>query len=154
MIELILVLLLLGVLAVAGLTIFNPQQRVWAAQAQQALSDMEQLARAIETYAIDNGNYPGEVTNDIPDVLGDYIRFNPSWPDGPFPGSVYDYDNLQLLSCEDPMAEGSVQVRLRNVPGRGGEDWVWYRPVIGTGSPDCLDVSAPGECVSCVEFSL
>lgn len=157
LIELLITVVIITILAIAAFAVFNPQNRIWSAQAQQAVSDLQELSKAIELYAIDTGTYPPEEVDALPAVLGDYIHFNSDWPAGPFPGSIYDYDNLQGQSCADSNANGSVQIRLRNVTERqpgGGSNWVWYHPVIGSGTPECNNASQGGECVSCGDFSL
>ena len=59
----------------------------------------------MELYLITNRDYPTDVTRNVPSGLEQYLGGG-TWPDGPYPGSVYDWDNR--LSTE-----GYIQISLR-----------------------------------------
>lgn len=160
LVEILVVMALLAIMSVFVIVILNPAGRIWRAQASEAVTELKELAKALELYAIDNGGYPVDEIEGLPAGLGTYISFEPSWPAGPFPGSYYDFDNwTDGRSCVNPAGETSVQITLRNIPNRnpdGTSVWAWYVPLQGSGVPACENVaeSDKGECITCAGFSI
>jgi len=71
----------------------NSRDRASLAVAQ---SEFDAMAKALEFYYIDNNEqYPPDVNRDVPPGIEIYLEENDfdRWPDAPWPGSVYDYDN-------------------------------------------------------------
>jgi len=90
LIELLVVIAIIGVLATIVLASLG-QARTKALTAK-AISELRSLHQNFEIYNLDNNNnYPADVS---PDVLpsGMEIYLTAGWPEGPYPGSVYDWD--------------------------------------------------------------
>lgn len=103
LIELLIVVSIIGMLATVILTsISSIRNRVYLTRAQKEFRVFEE---AMTMYLIDNNNYPPDVDRGIPSGLEPYIS-GTSWPAGPWPGSVYDWDNI---TGSDPY----VQIGLR-----------------------------------------
>src|SRR5690606_39836552 len=103
--------------------------------------------------------YPADVSRNLPSGIEVYLTADENWPSGPLSGSVYDYDNWSDQTCIDPEASGSIQVTLRQIPGRnpnGSNVWAWYYVLKGKGAPHCSNATEAelGECVNCPGFEL
>ena len=91
LIELLVVLAIIGLLASIILaSITNARERARSARTKE---ELQQLDTALELYASDHsGMYPADVTRSLPPGLEAYLP-NGTWPNAPWPGSVYDWDN-------------------------------------------------------------
>jgi prepilin-type N-terminal cleavage/methylation domain-containing protein len=60
----------------------------------RALYEYKVMERALEVYRIDNETLPPDVVRNIPPGIESYLGSSDddNWPNGPWPGSVYDYD--------------------------------------------------------------
>jgi prepilin-type N-terminal cleavage/methylation domain-containing protein len=159
LIEVITVIAILGILIFVSVELVNPRARVEESQAKKAITELSEIAKAVQLFALDNGYYPDDVVRGLPPGIDNYITPEPLWPDGPFNGSVYDYDNWTGQNCIDPEASNSIQITLREVPGQnpdGSIVWAWYYPIFGKGSSHCNNVNEwdKGECVICEDFSI
>ncbi len=159
LIEIVVAIVLVSILTAVTLTIINPSQKVDESKQKEAIIELREIAKAVQYYASDLGAYPADVSRGLPSGIEDYLRADGSWPDGPLPGSVYDYDNWSEQTCIDPNASGSIQVTLRQVPDRnpdGSDVWAWYFVLSGNGTPHCNSATEwdLGECVSCPDFEL
>lgn len=110
LIELLVVIAILGVLSsivLVGLT----RARSSAAFARAKL-EFKSITTAIEMYTQDHNNiFPADVSRGLPPGLEVYLS-GEDWPDAPWPGSVYDWENWT-----DP-ANGSriLQISVRFCP--------------------------------------
>ncbi len=160
LVEVLVVITLLAIMSVLVIVILNPNQRIWRTQATEALAELKEMAKAVELYVVDYGSFPPDENEDIPAVISEYISFKSSWPEGPFPGSVYDYDNwADGRSCIDNSVEGTIQMTIRNVTRRNPDNsdtWAWYVPIQGNGGPHCENINEydKGECITCTGFQL
>lgn len=159
LIEVIVVLIIIVILATASILVFRPQTTVLHSQQTQALAELTEIAKAIQAYGLDEGHYPADVSRGLPSGIEKYLTPDESWPDGPIPGTVYDYDNWQNKTCIDNAASGTVQITLRQVPDRnpdGSNVWAWYYVLFGKGTAHCDNASEwnKGECVNCQGFEL
>ncbi|MCA9378984.1 prepilin-type N-terminal cleavage/methylation domain-containing protein [Candidatus Dojkabacteria bacterium] len=157
--EVILVIAILSILLGTTYLIFNPTEKIEESQQSQALSELREIGRALGFFALDNGYYPADVSRGLPTGLEPYLNAQGNWPDGPLPGSVYDYDNWSGQTCIDSAASGSIQITLREVPGRNPDQsnvWAWYYVLEGKGTPHCTNASEwdKGECINCPGFTL
>lgn len=157
LIEVITVISILSVLVFVGFVVLRPFDRVRDSQTQRALTELAEIAKATQLFALDYGYYPADVSRDLPAGIAEYITPEADWPEGPFPGSVYDYDNWSDQECIDPNGSYSVQITLREVPNQnpdGTDVWAWYYPIFGNGTPHCSNNNeyTKGECVICPGF--
>jgi len=74
-------------------------------------AELSQIASAAQQFIIDNnGALPGDVNRGLPSGIETYLGEG-SWPEGPWPGSVYDWDVFP------DKAEGpNYQVSIRFCP--------------------------------------
>ena len=94
LIELLIVIIVIGILAaIVNSTVRGAQERAYFAR---ALSEFRVMDKALEFYKLDNGDYPPDVNRNVPPGIETYIEKKDAdnWPDAPWPGSVYDYDNF------------------------------------------------------------
>jgi hypothetical protein len=70
----------------------DARNQAYLARAEEELNSFHD---ALQLYRGDNGSYPGDVSRGIPSGLGPYLSPG-DWPNGPWPGSVYDWDHWSL----------------------------------------------------------
>jgi competence protein ComGC len=157
--EILIVAVIVAVLSTVTYAILRPQERITDAAYDQALIELKEITRAIQLYSLDNGQYPPEVSQGIDPGLAKYLTKDINWGSGPLPGTVYDYDNWIGQSCLASAANDTVQISLRNVPGRnpdGSSVWSWYASATPgkLGAATCLDATkvGKGECANCDGF--
>jgi prepilin-type N-terminal cleavage/methylation domain-containing protein len=158
LLEVMLAVAILAALAAITYVNLSPGQQTDKADKVAALNELTEAGKAVGFYAAANMSFPAEVAAGVKPGIGGFIDEDNMWPDGPFSGSVYDYDNFTGMTCVDSAASGSIQITLKNVPGRnpdGSNNWVWYYVVQGTGTPNCLSqpLSELGECINCGNFN-
>lgn len=162
LIELLIVIAIVSVLSTVVLgSLRQAKNNAYRVRAREELNSM---AKALELYAADFGGYPADVSRDIPPGLGAYLAGNQSvtWPDAPWPGSVYDWDNWV-----DPVTGLPIyQISIRFCPAGGplsacqfpNEPWAsgfgvnsaYYYCVQGACRSHLSEpVSYPGKCANC-----
>ncbi len=159
LVEITLAIAIMAILAGAAFITINPFNRVDEGQYSQALTELREIAKAVQVFALENGYYPADVSRGLPTGIEKYLTPDETWPNGPLDGSIYDYDNWTGQSCIDAEASGSVQITLREVPNRnpdGTDVWAWYYVIFGKGTPHCSNANEAdkGECVNCPGFVL
>lgn len=157
LLELVISFAIIGILSVAVYVVISPWQKIERAQQLQSINELNEIGKALGFFAADNGYYPDDVNRGLPPGIEAYINPEEMWPTGPFPGSVYDYDNWSDKTCLDTEASGSIQITLREVPDRnpdGSAVWAWYYILDGKGTPHCNNSNEwkKGECVNCPGF--
>ena len=121
--ELLAVVAIIGILASVILArIDNAKEATYEAMAK---SELNAFAAAMNKHLTESGRkYPPDADRNIPAGLEAYLNVH-DWPDGPWPGSVYDWDNWTIAG------EKVYQISIRFCP-RGGplsacrfpeEDW-------------------------------
>jgi prepilin-type N-terminal cleavage/methylation domain-containing protein len=111
LIELIVVVAIIGILAATVLVNTNKARE--SARLARAIKETSAIATAIQLYMDDNGGvYPADVSRGLPPGLEPYLGPG-SWPSGPWPGSVYDWENW-----DDPSNPGRkiYQISIRFCP--------------------------------------
>jgi len=161
--ELLVVIAIIGILSSVVLGSLN-SARASALEAR-AHGQFKTFQTALELYKNDNaGEYPPDSDRDLPSGMEAYIAGG-VWPEGPWPGSVYDWDNW-----EDPDVSGAriYQISVRFCPTGGplsacvfpDEDWAedfdidsaYYFCISGNcRSHASQPVEYPGKCVNCAE---
>ena len=90
LIELLIVISIIGILAAIMLPAFSSARE--AAYLSRTKEEMHSMSVALELYANDHGNYPPDADRNVPPGLEPYLSASGSWPNAPWPGSVYDWD--------------------------------------------------------------
>lgn len=103
LIELLVVVAIIGILAVTIVAALSAARN--KAYTARTLQEFRTFHQAMELYLNDAPTYPPDVDRNIPAGFEVYLGGG-SWPDGPYPGSVYDWDNK--LSTH-----GYIQISLR-----------------------------------------
>ena len=107
------ILLLLASIVMASFA--TMRERAYLAKAQE---EMHSFRQALELYALHHGGaYPPDVSRNVPADLKTYLSgTGTDWPNGPWPGSVYDWDNW-----DDPSSQGGrvYQISIRFCPEYG-----------------------------------
>jgi len=146
-IELLVVIAIIGLLASFGMS--NLIRARAKGKAAKAISELDAIRTAAELYVSDNGDYPPDVDRDIPPGIESYLAPG-QWPEGPWNGSVYDWDNWN---------DGEIiQVTLRMCPISGTcnppfKDWTRYSSMYYCITGNCVPHESypddPGWCVNC-----
>ncbi|OGE81020.1 MAG: hypothetical protein A3H72_01630 [Candidatus Doudnabacteria bacterium RIFCSPLOWO2_02_FULL_48_8] len=110
LIELLIVITIIGVLATVVLMSINSSRE--NGYYSRASLETTEIAKSLLLYLQDNGSYPPDANRDLPPGLEDYLPAG-EWPNGPWPGSVYDWDNWN-----DPDNPGQkiYQISIRFCP--------------------------------------
>jgi prepilin-type N-terminal cleavage/methylation domain-containing protein len=149
LIELVIVVSIIAILATATVLVIKVPEIIENSKTAIAKSSMETIAKAAALRAIDTGDFDPDADHTLPEEFSQYLGTG-SWPNGPFEGSVYDWDNWKEEECWDATT-GNIQVTLRNIPNYGEkENYTLYYVIKGVGIPDCYDDSVRGECVNCI----
>ena len=147
LVEILLVVVIVAILIAGVLVAIRPATLIEKGHYRNASISLKSIAKAANLYAARYGYYPEDVWRDIPQAFTEYL--NPgSWPDGPFPGSVYDWENWEGQTCWDG-STGIIQITLRQVDYEDKTDYTLYWVIQGDGVPHCSDDSVRGECLNC-----
>lgn len=93
LIELLVVISIIGILAAVVITsLSSTRHSAFEARAQM---EIRSFATAMQRYMARFGEYPPDESRNIPSGLEAYLS-NDGWPDGPWPESVYDWDNWTI----------------------------------------------------------
>lgn len=154
LIELLIVVAIIGILAGTILASLNKAKN--KAYTTRAIQEFRAFEQAMYTYLLDNDNYPADVSRNIPSGMQIYLSGG-TWPDGPYPGSVYDWDNI---TGADPYIQ--ISLRFCDINGNNcnfpTEDWAdnfdsnssMYWCFEGNcRSHPSQPISHPGHCVNC-----
>lgn len=101
------ILIVIGIVAILGGIIvgslLTSRDKAYTAR---ALLEFRSLSSALELYKIDNGGYPADVNRGLPNGLEEHLA-GEHWPDAPWPGSVYDWDNWTIEG--EPVIQFSIR---------------------------------------------
>jgi prepilin-type N-terminal cleavage/methylation domain-containing protein len=116
LIELLIVITIISILSsVMLVSLKNTREKSYFSRAK---SEFRSLGTALELYYEDNNAYPPDASRNIPAGLGPYLAGGvpASWPTGPWPNSVYDWENW-----DDPDHPGQkiYQISIRFCPSGG-----------------------------------
>jgi len=148
LIELLVVIAIIAVLASITIFAINPAELTEKSRTATAKESLASIARAAAIFSADKGSYPADVIRDIPQEFIKYLSPG-AWPGGPFPGSVYDWDNWDDQTCWDGSTH-IIQVTLRQINNyKGKTDYTLYYVIQGVGIPHCSTSTTKGECINC-----
>ncbi|MGM0482751.1 MAG: type II secretion system protein [Patescibacteria group bacterium] len=160
LIELLLVIAIIGILvAIVLVSIGDAKDSAYKARAEM---ELRSLQSAMHVYRIDLGHYPDDVDRGLPSGFEYYLPSG-DWPDAPWPGSVYDWDNWEDPDDSD---ENIVQITVRFCPLGGSiddcrfPDYEWAEDFdVNSGFFYCIKgkcrshidrpLDYPGYCVNC-----
>lgn len=110
LIELLAVITIIAVLSAIVLVSMNGSRE--SAYYSRASQETTEIAKSLLLYLNDHGSYPADVSRSLPSGLEAYLPAG-DWPDGPWPGSVYDWENW-----DDPDNPGHkiYQISIRFCP--------------------------------------
>ena len=94
MVELTVVIVVLGILASLTYSVGVPRYRERTYYTRMT-SEMNTMGNGMTLYAAKYNDYPADVVRDVPASIKEFLQgqYIDTWPDAPYPGSVYDYDN-------------------------------------------------------------
>ena len=163
LVEILIVLAIIGILGSIVITsIPKVYERVYYVKAKK---EFKTMVEALELYHLDNNDtYPADANRNIPPGLEDYINVG-DWPDAPWPGSVYDWDNWASNALAyDPKVQ-TYQISIRFCPiGQPQnckfpeEDWaddfdinsaIYYCISGSCRSHSSKPINHPGYCINC-----
>lgn len=161
LIELLIVVTIITILGLIVSGAFNSaREKAYLSKSKLQFKSFE---KSLELYKTENGNeFPPDANRNIPAGLEEYLSAD-NWPEGPWPGSIYDWDNW-----DDPDTPGAkiYQISVRFCPASGSidecqfpnTDWAQdfdvnssiYYCVEGACRPHINeDVDYPGYCINC-----
>lgn len=130
LLEIIIVITIIGILASVTVVFIKPFELFEKAKYNRARAELQQIGKALEMWGATEGGYSPDVYRDIPPGIEKYLSSSNSlWPQGSFENSVYDCGNWFDKECIEPAASGTIQITLRQVPGRnpdGSNVWAMY----------------------------
>lgn len=90
LVELLVVVAIVSFLS--AVTVSTVQEVRENARFNTALQELRSFHQATQLYRQEHGEWPGDVVRNVPPGLEEYLGPG-NWPKGPWPGSVYDWDN-------------------------------------------------------------
>ncbi len=119
LVELLIVIAVIAVLAViVGVYVAGGRERSYFTRSN---AEFGTIANALNLYIAKYNDYPADVSRDLPAGLSEFIAKDAQgqdWPDAPYPGSVYDYENWQINNGSGETVH-TLQVSIRFCPPGG-----------------------------------
>jgi prepilin-type N-terminal cleavage/methylation domain-containing protein len=111
LIEIVVVITVLGIIAAITYSVAVPnwRQRTYYSR---TLSELNTMANALNLYVAKYNDYPADTSRDVPAGIKEFVQSQQgtgAWPDAPYPGSVYDYDNWPA----DSIGGQTYQISIR-----------------------------------------
>lgn len=116
MVEIIVVIVILGILAGLTYSYAVPKYRS-RTYYTRSISELNTMGNAMTLYVAKYNDYPPDVVRDVPAGMKEFIQgegVNDAWPDAPWPGTVYDYDNWPADAI-GPLHTYQISIRFCNV---------------------------------------
>ncbi len=171
LIEIVIVIAVLGTLAAITYSIAVPN---WKNKTYytRAVGETNAMGNAFNLYVAKYNDYPPDVDRNVPGGIKEFLsgQYNDSWPNAPWPGSVYDYDNwpansyggqtfqISIRLCpagEDALCKQRAKKYLKNyVPEDTLNNWASDSSVYYCIKGDCRahknkPADYPGFCLNC-----
>lgn len=173
LIEIMVVITILGILVSLVYSLIVPK---WRARTYytRSLAEMNSMSNALSLYVAKYNDYPPDASRDIPAGIKEFLQTqagNNNWPDAPFPGSVYDWDNwppdsigpnqtyqISIRFCnagDDATCKANAQKYLTGyVPQSTLDSWDSYSAMYYCVKGSCRShqskpLNYPGFCVNC-----
>lgn len=112
LVEIVVVIVVLGILAAITYSYGVPKYRE-RTYYTRSISELNTMSNAMQLYIAKYNDYPPDVVRDVPAGMKEFIQgqYSDDWPDAPFPGSVYDYDNWPP-DTNGPQQTYQISVRM------------------------------------------
>jgi len=155
LIELLIVVAIIGILS--SIVLINLNRARNATYLARAELEFKSLSTAIQFYTEDNGDYPADVNRGLPPGLEVYLAGD-HWPNAPWPGSVYDWDNWTDPDSGLPILQISIRFCDGGVCHIPDEPWatdfdnnsaVYYCIEGACRSHINEPIDHPGYCINC-----
>lgn len=148
LVEILVVVVIIGILVGLGNSVLGRDARKKTLETR-ATSELSTMANAVKLYVAKYNEYPEEVDRNIPSGIKEFIatdQLEDDWPDAPWPGSVYDYENWDNGD--------TIQISIRFCPDAANEnsncafpDFPWSENFDSFSSVYyCIDEKGDGEC--------
>lgn len=117
LLELLMVITVIGILMGITYSVAVPRYRE-RTYYTRANSELNTMANALTLYVSKYNDYPADVSRSIPTGIMEFIQAqgqNDTWPNAPWPGSVYDYDRWDTWTYTSPSdpAPPIIQISIR-----------------------------------------
>lgn len=157
LIELLTVIAILGV--ISNIVLSELKKARSSAEFARSKLEFRSIATAINLYAEDNGGtMPPDVSRNLPPGLEEYLA-GEDWPNAPWPGSVYDWENWidpvtgeRILQISIRFCTDVHVCRIPNEPWAAGFDYysaLYYCIEGSCRSHISKPINHPGYCVNC-----
>jgi len=114
LIELLVVISIIGILALIVLTSLNSAKE--QARIVKTKEEFLSIFEALELYSSsNNGIYPPDADRGLPSGIEKYLSGG-NWPNAPWPGSVFDWDNWAPSDLSYPPYSQVYQISVRFCP--------------------------------------
>lgn len=119
-VELTVVIVILGILAGLTYSVAVPRYRERTYYTRMT-SEMNTMGNGMTLYAAKYNDYPADANRDVPAGIKEFLQgqYLDTWPDGPYPNSVYDYDNWPA-DAFGPQHTYQISLRLCNAGDDAG----------------------------------
>lgn len=175
-VEICVVIVVMGILAGLTYTVIVPRYRE-RTYYTRLTAETGSMSDAIKLYVAKYNDYPADVSRDVPGEIKEFLQgqYLDSWPDAPYPGSVYDYDNwppdgngpnhtyqISMRMCpvgQHAVCKANAQKYLDNfVPQATLDNWdadssVYYCIKGSCRSHQNKPMNHPGYCLNCGKSS-
>lgn len=172
-VEICIVIVVIGLLAAFTYSITVPKYRE-RSYYTRGISELNAMANATKLYVAKYNDYPADVSRDVPGGIKEFVKGQTNteeWPDAPWPGSVYDYDNwppdgngpehtyqISIRMCDvgqDAVCKANAQKYLKDYVSQSTLDaWdssssMYYCLKGSCRSHQNKPMSHPGYCINC-----
>lgn len=110
-VEILIVILVIGILAgIVYVNFAGSNEKTYLSRANVEFSTMH---NALKLYALQHNDYPADVSRGLPSGIEEFVTDTDAttdWPNGPWPGSVYDYDRWTINGVD------TYQISVRFCP--------------------------------------
>jgi len=172
MVEIVVVIVILGILAGLTYSVAVPRYRERTYYTRMT-SEMNTMGNGMTLYVAKYNDYPPDVSRDVPAEIKEFLQgqYMSTWPDAPYPGSVYDYENwpadsfgpehtyqISMRMCDpgqDAVCKANAQKYLNNfLPQSTLNNWDAYSSVYYCIKGSCRShqskpMNHPGYCINC-----
>ncbi len=115
LVELLLVISIIGILIALILPVFSNARN--ASYTSRAKVEFRSFVTSLQLYLNNNnGVYPPDANRSIPAGLESYLATSGDWPNGPWPGSVYDWDAWAPSELSYEPKQQVYQISIRFCP--------------------------------------
>lgn len=116
LIEIVVVISVIGVIATLVYSLVLPR---WKERGYytRSISELNTMANALNLYVAKYNDYPADADRDVPAGIKEFTQGQEgsnTWPDAPYPDSVYDYEAWPAGGPYDPEPTYQISIRFCN----------------------------------------